>query len=178
MGVMLRRIFLQTLVDPVQGKTKLPFITKQNSQARLKNYLQQLQNHTIVLNGQPTPIYQSLTYTKAYLTYEFTMPVLIELQKKPYTLLSLSEYLEIRSKYTQALYELTSQFRTTGKVKIHTLKKKLNPPASYKYLSQLNHKVIKPALKTLQHLFSYNYELTHDHFTLTFIPKIPVWGQF
>ena len=131
---MVRRIFLQTLATPVQGKTKLPFITKHNSQARLKNYLQQLLNHTILLNGQPSQIYRHLIYTKGYLSYEFTMPVLIELQQKtPYTLLNLSEYLPIGSKYTQALYELTSQFRTTGKVKIHThtLKKSSShPPAT------------------------------------------------
>ena len=102
MGVMVRRIFLQTLTS-TQGKTKLPFITKHNSQARLKNYLQQLLNHTILLNGQPTQIYRYLTYHRGYLTYEFTMPVLIELQQKaPYTLLNLSKYLQIGSKYSQA----------------------------------------------------------------------------
>ena len=174
MGVVIRRIYLQTLASG-KNTLRLTQLLKNKNQSRLKKYLPQLQDLTITLEGKNTQVYQTITYHRGNLKYQFTKKINQALRAKtPYTQLDINTYCTLKSKYTQGLYELISKFKATGQIKIHTcnLAKRLATP-HYKYPSQLKSKIIKPALARLRPLYECWFTLKKNHFTLTFKPRKP-----
>lgn len=71
--------------------------------------------------------------------------------KNNFTIFELNEIANLSSSYSQTLYRLLKQYRKTGylRVEIETFKNLLDIPASYKSASDIDKRVIKPALKEL-----------------------------
>lgn len=87
------------------------------------------------------------------LSNELTKKMIVGRQR--YTIIELSEYVELKTKYSKELYRLLRQFRHSGllKIKKEDLLKSLSPPKSYNDYDIMR-KVIKPSIEDNRKYFN------------------------